>query len=148
MEVILLERLANLGSLGDTVNVKPGYARNFLVPHGKAVIANNDNRAVFEARRAEFEKQAKETLDGAQGRADKLAALALTVTRKAGEQGKLFGSVGAADIVEAAGEQGVELNRHEVRLADGPLRQVGDYEITVHLHADVDTVLRLTVAEE
>ncbi len=148
MEVILLENVTNLGVLGDRVNVKRGYGRNFLVPQGKAVPATTDRIAEFEKRRADLEKKAKETLTTAEKRRDALAQLSTSIAQKAGDEGKLFGSIGAQLIAEAVSEQGVKLEKSEIRLPDGPIRQVGDYEIVVHLHTDVDGVVKLSVVAE
>jgi len=146
MDVILLEKVDNLGNLGDKVDVKPGYGRNFLIPSGKAVAATQGNVAAFEARRAELEKQAAETLTAAEARKGQLEALsAVTVTRKAGAEGRLFGSVGTSDIAEAVVAAGVELAKREVRLPEGPFHIVGEFEVQVHLHSDVDAVVNLTI---
>lgn len=148
MEVILLEKIDRLGGLGDLVNVKAGYARNFLLPSGKAKIANAANIAEIEARRAELEKQAAEQLAAAQERAEKINALEISITAKSGTEGKLFGSVGNADIAEAVSAAGVEIEKREVRMPEGPIRLAGEYEITMHLHADVDATLKLTVVAD
>lgn len=149
MEVILLEKIDNLGGLGDKVNVKPGYGRNFLIPSGKAVAATKDNIAAFEARRAELEKQAGEALSAAEARKLQIEALSgVSVTRKAGDEGRLFGSVGTADIAEAVTAAGVELSKREVRLPEGPLHTTGEFEIQLHLHTDVDATLKLSVVGE
>lgn len=148
MEVILLEKVANLGGLGDTVKVRAGYGRNYLIPQGKAKPATEENIAFFEAKRAELEKKAAEELSAAQGRAAQLEALALTITANAGEEGKLFGSVGPAEIAEAATAGGVEVDRHEVRMPDGPIRAVGEFQVQVHLHADVNATVTVTVTGE
>lgn len=149
MEVILLEKIENLGGLGDKVNVKPGYGRNFLIPSGKAVAATKSNLAAFEARRAELEKQAQEALSAAEARKARLEALTgISVARKAGDEGRLFGSVGTADIAEAVTAAGVELNKREVRLPEGPLHTTGEFEIQLHLHTDVDATLNLSVVGE
>lgn len=149
MEVILLQKIENLGGLGDKVNVKPGYGRNFLIPSGKAVVATNANLAQFEARRAELEKQASETLAAAEARKAQIEALTgVSVARKAGEQGRLFGSVGTSDIAAAVTAAGVELNKREVRLPEGPLHTTGEFEIQIHLHTDVDATLNLAVVGE
>jgi large subunit ribosomal protein L9 len=149
MEVILLQKIENLGGLGDKVNVKPGYGRNFLIPSGKAVVATNANLAEFEARRAELEKQAGETLAAAEARKAQIEALTgVSVARKAGEQGRLFGSVGTSDIAAAVTAAGVELNKREVRLPEGPLHTTGEFEIEIHLHTDVDATLNLAVVGE
>lgn len=145
MEVILLEKIDRLGGLGDLVNVKSGFARNFLLPKGIAKLATAENVAEIEARRAELEKQAAETLKAAEDRRDKINALNVEITAKSGSEGKLFGSVGNSDIADAVTAAGVEVAKREVRLPEGPLRVAGNYEITLHLHADVDATLNLTV---
>lgn len=148
MEIILLEKIENLGAMGDRVNVKPGYGRNFLIPKGKAAPATEENIAEFEARRAEFEKAAAETLAAAEARRDQLADLTVTISGKAGDEGKLFGSVGTADIAAAIAESGVAVERHEVRLPTGAFRQVGEYDVELHLHTDVDATVKLVIAAE
>ncbi len=149
MQVILLEKIKNLGELGSVVDVRAGYGRNFLIPQGKALPANKDNLAVVEARRAELEQQYKEQLAAAQSRAESLAEAVVTLTAKAGDEGKLFGSVGTRDIAEAVTTQtGVEVNKSEVRMPDGSLRNTGEYDIALHLHAEVNTTIRLTVIPE
>ena len=145
MEVILLERIAGLGGLGDRVDVKPGYARNYLVPQGKALSATERNIARFEERRAELERQAADEVTRAQRRSEDLAALDLIVTRRAGGEGRLFGSVGIIDVAEAATEAGVEVRRNEVRMPDGPIRQTGRYEVAVRVHPDVEAAVRVAV---
>ncbi|MES9843966.1 MAG: 50S ribosomal protein L9 [Candidatus Sedimenticola sp. PURPLELP] len=146
MDVILLEKVDNLGGLGDKVSVKPGYGRNFLIPGGKAVAATKANLEAFEARRAELETQASEALAAAETRKTAIEALSVTVARKAGDEGRLFGSVGTGDIADAVNEAGVELAKREVRLPDGPFHTTGEYEVQLHLHTDVDAILKLTVA--
>ena len=148
MEVILLESLNKLGKIGDLVNVKDGYARNYLIPQAKAVAATADNIEAFEARRAELEKEAAQILSAAEARATAVAALELTISANAGEEGKLFGSVGARDIAQAAADAGVELDRSEIRLPDGPVREVGEYAIEVGLHPEVETSLKVIVVPE
>lgn len=148
MEIILLEKIGNLGNLGDRVTVKPGYARNYLIPQGKATEATPENIARFETRRAELEKRATETLTSAQARADELADLVVTLAVKAGNEGRLYGSVGAADIAEAVSAAGFELKKHEVRLPQGSIRQIGEYDVDVHLHSDVKTQIRVNVIAE
>jgi large subunit ribosomal protein L9 len=148
MEVILLEKIENLGVMGDKVNVKPGYGRNFLIPKGKAAPATEANIAAFEARRADLEKAAAESLAAAEARRDRLAELHVTISAKAGDEGKLFGSIGTADIAEAISSTGTTVERHEVRLPTGAFRQVGDYDVELHLHADVNTTIKLTIAAE
>ncbi|MCG5516556.1 MULTISPECIES: 50S ribosomal protein L9 [Ectothiorhodospira] len=148
MEVILLEKVENLGNLGDKVRVRAGYARNYLLPQGKAKFATEANLAEFEARRAELEKAAAAALAGAEARRDKLEAMTVNVTAKAGGEGKLFGSVGPADIADAVNAAGGELEKREVRMPDGPLRVVGEYEIALQLHTDVKATLKVVVSGE
>lgn len=148
MEVILLEKIANLGALGDRVTVKAGYGRNYLIPQAKAVAATADNIEAFKSRRAELEKEAAQILSAAEARATAVAALELTISANAGEEGKLFGSVGARDIAQAAADAGVELDRSEIRLPDGPVREVGEYAIEVGLHPEVETSLKVIVVPE
>ncbi len=148
MEVILLENVTNLGVLGDRVKVKSGYGRNFLVPHGKAVPATAERIEEFEKRRAELEKKANDALVAAQKRRDALANLSVTIPQKAGDEGKLFGSIGALQIADAVAMQGVGIEKSEVRLPDGPIRQIGDYEVGVHLHSDVDGQVKISVVAE
>ncbi|MCJ8170225.1 50S ribosomal protein L9 [Atopomonas sediminilitoris] len=145
MEVILLQRIANLGNLGDKVNVKSGYGRNFLLPQGKAVVANAANLEAFEARRAELEKAAAAELASAQARADELAELVVTITANAGDEGKLFGSIGTRDIADALTAAGIAVEKAEIRLPEGALRNVGEYDIAVHLHTDVDAAIKVVV---
>lgn len=149
MEVILLEKIRNLGSLGDKVKVKAGYGRNFLVPHGKAVYATKTNLEKFQARRAELEKLEAEHLSTAQAKQQKLASLkVITIAAKAGEEGKLFGSVGTRDIAEAVTKAGVEIHKSDIHLPMGLLRQVGEYDIEVELHSDVDAVIKINIVPE
>lgn len=149
MEVILLEKVANLGNLGDRVTVRPGYGRNYLVPGKKAVPATPENIEMFEARRAELEKVAAETLSAAQARGAQLAELAeVTIGSHAGEEGKLFGSVGVADIAAALTAAGVEIAKREVSLPEGPIHQVGEYEIDIHLQSDVTQTIKVKVIAE
>ncbi|GLR64591.1 50S ribosomal protein L9 [Marinospirillum insulare] len=149
MQVILLEKVNKLGSLGDEVTVKNGYGRNFLVPQGKAVPATAANREAFQERRAELEAAAAERLAAAQAIATKLEGVErVTIASKAGDEGKLFGSIGARDLAEAATAAGVELTKSEIRLPEGPLRNVGEYEIVVHLHAEVESLLRVAIVAE
>ena len=145
MEVILLDNVIGLGQLGDKANVKPGYARNFLIPQGKAARATKANLERFEAERAELERKQAERLSAAQKRADAFAGVELQVDVKAGDEGKLFGSVGAADIVEAAAKRELAIERAEVRLPEGPLRQTGEYDIELKLHTDVSTMVRVNI---
>ena len=149
MEVILLETVGNLGGLGDQVSVKAGFGRNYLLPQGKAVPATAENVAQFEARRAELEAAAASALTAAQKRADAINAMAaVVITMKAGDEGKLFGSVGTRDIAEAATAAGVEIDKSEVRLPEGALRDIGTYEVAVQVHANVMTVLNLSIVAE
>jgi large subunit ribosomal protein L9 len=148
MDVILLQKVANLGTIGDRVKVKSGYGRNFLLPEGKATLATPSNVALFEARRAELEKAANDELVAATARAAALKEFKLVITAKAGSEGKLFGSVGTADIAEAATKQGHAVARSEVRLPAGPIRAVGEHVVVLHLHADIDVQLPVTVAAE
>lgn len=148
MEIILMQKVANLGNIGDRVKVKPGYGRNYLLPQGKATLATPENIARFEARRAELEKAAKEELADAQARAAKLEGFKLTLTAKAGGEGKLFGSVGNSDIVEALGKAGHTVERAEVRMPNGPIRQAGEHVVQLHLHTDVDVELPVIVVGE
>ncbi|MCW8906469.1 MAG: 50S ribosomal protein L9 [Sedimenticola sp.] len=148
MEVILLEKIDNLGGLGDKVNVKSGYGRNFLIPSGKAVTATKSNIAEFEARRAELEKQAAEALAAAEARKTVLENLTVTIERKAGEEGRLFGSVGTADIADAVTAAGGELEKREVRLPEGPFHSLGEFDVEVHLHTDVDATIKVIIKPE
>ena len=148
MEVILFETVQNLGNVGDTVNVKPGFARNYLIPQGKAVPATAKALAALEARRAELEHHEDQARAAAQAKADQLEGMSLKITRKAGEEGKLFGSVGTADLAEAIAASGTEITRHEVLLPDGALRQVGEYDIQIRLHTDVQTEIKVEVVGE
>ncbi|MGM0593882.1 MAG: 50S ribosomal protein L9 [Pseudomonadota bacterium] len=149
MDVILLEKVINLGNLGDQVKVKSGYARNFLLPKGKAVMATKDNVAKFEERRAELEAKAAEKLSAAQARAEKLAELgSVTLTARAGDEGKLFGSVTAADIADAICAAGVEVLKSEVKMPEGPIRMTGEFEMLVQLHTDVDQSINVAIAGE
>ncbi len=148
MQVILLEKVANLGNLGDRVKVRSGYARNFLLPKGKATLATPANIERFEARRAELEKHVLENLSQAEQRKAKLEGFKLSISAKAGSEGKLFGSIGTADIAEAASAAGIPLLRSEVRLPTGPLRTVGEHVVVVHLHADIDVELPITITAE
>ena len=145
MEVILLEKVANLGSLGDKVKVKAGYGRNFLLPYGKAVPATEANLKAFEERRAELEKAAAEKQAAAQARAEALEGAAFTSSSKAGEEGKLFGSIGVRDIADAITAAGTEVEKSEVRLPEGPIRVTGEYEIELQLHSDVEVTIKLAV---
>ena len=148
MEVILLERIANLGSIGDKVKVKPGFGRNYLLPQGKAALATPANLAKFEERRAELEKKASDELDSAKLRAGQLEGFTLNLTAKAGGEGKLFGSVGTADIAEACTAAGIRVERSEVRLPTGPIRLVGEHVVTLHLYTDVEVELPVVITAE
>ncbi len=147
MEIILLEKINNLGVLGDRIKVKPGYARNYLIPKGKATTATVANISRFEARRAELERVAAEQLAWAKERAEQLAELIVTLSVKTGSEGRLFGSVGAADIANAVSAAGIELQKNEVRLS-GPIRQIGEYDVNVHLHNEVKSQIRVNVIAE
>ncbi|WP_448565550.1 50S ribosomal protein L9 [Thalassotalea ganghwensis] len=149
MEVILLDKIAKLGGLGDKVTVKSGYARNYLLPKGKAVFASKANVEHFEARRAELEKKLAEDLSAAQAKAAKIAELAeVTIASTAGEEGKLFGSIGTKDIADAITEAGIEVAKAEVRMPLGTIRETGEYDIALHLHSDVDTNIKVIVIAE
>jgi large subunit ribosomal protein L9 len=148
MEVILLEKIANLGELGQVVKVKDGYARNFLIPTGKAKRATEENRKAFEARRAELEKAQAAALAKAQERGSKLNGLTVQITQKAGPDGRLFGSVTNYDIVEALKKQSHEVERAQIRMPQGPLKQVGDYPLEVALHTDVEVKITVSVLGE
>lgn len=148
MEVILLEKITNLGDLGDRVRVRPGHARNYLLPQGKARRATPENIRYFEERRAELERQAREALEAARRRAEQLAGLNVTIYAKTGDEGRLFGSVNAQDIADAVTSAGVEIARNEVRLPHGPLRETGEFEIQLHLHSDVDATITVNVVAE
>ena len=148
MDVILLTKVANLGNIGDRVKVKSGYGRNFLLPKGKATLATPENVKKFEARRAELEKIAREQFQDAESRSAAFKDFKLSITAKAGTEGKLFGSIGTADIAEACTAQGHKLARAEVRLPTGPLRTVGDHMITLHLHTDIDVQLPVVITAE
>ena len=148
MEVILLEKIRNLGDLGDQVTVKPGYGRNFLIPQGKAVRATKENKEVFESRRAELEKAAADALSAAQKRAEALEGLAVNIIRRASEEGKLFGSVAIHDIVEAVEATGNELDKAEVSLPEGAIKIVGEHEVSILLHPEVSLTLKVNVEAE
>ncbi len=148
MEVILLEKIHRLGNLGDQVRVKAGYGRNFLIPSGKAVPATPANVEKFEEKRAELEKIQAEELAKATARAEKLNTVSVNLVRKAGSEGKLFGSVGTIDIAEAVTQTGVELAKHEIRLPQGPFRTIGIFEVDVHLYADVNARVKINIVAE
>jgi len=148
MEIILLQKVANLGNIGDRVKVKSGFGRNYLLPQGKATVATPENVARFEARRAELEKAAHEQMSSAEQRAEQLKEFKLVIPSKAGTEGKLFGSIGTADIAEAATRAGIRIERSEVRLPNGALRTIGDHSVVLHLHADIDVPLAVTIVAE
>jgi len=148
MQVILLEKVVNLGNLGDIVRVKDGYGRNFLIPQGKAKRATEANKAEFAARRAELEKQQAEQLTAAQGRGEKLAGLNVQIAQKAGVDGRLFGSVTNYDIAEAVSKQGFEVAKSEIRMPEGPLKTIGDHPVSVALHHDVVVDITVSVVAE
>lgn len=148
MEVILLQKVANLGNIGDRVKVKSGFGRNFLLPQGKATLATPDNVARFETRRSELERAAREHFTSAEERATALKEFKLTIPAKAGTEGKLFGSIGTSDIAEAATRAGFAVQRSEVRLPNGALRTLGEHSIVLHLHADVDVPLAVAIVPE
>lgn len=145
MEIILLETVERLGQLGDVVRVRPGYARNYLIPQGKARYATEENLAEVRARREELERKAQEALAAASRRRDALAGFAVAVQVETNPDGKLFGSVGPTEIARAMSEAGADLERQEIRLPDGPLRELGEHEVAVHLHPEVETAVRVTV---
>jgi large subunit ribosomal protein L9 len=148
MKLILLQKVVNLGGLGDAVVVKPGYGRNYLVPQGKAVPATAANVAAFEAKRAEYEAKADSVLAAAKARLAELEGKEVTITANASTEGKLFGSVGTRDIAEAFTAAGTKLEKSEVVMGEGPIRRTGEFEVTVHLHADVETKVKVIVAPE
>ena len=148
MQLILLQNVQNLGKLGDKVNVKPGYGRNFLVPFGKAVPATEANLAEFEARRAEYEAKAKASLEGAEARKADLEGVEVTITANASTEGKLYGSISPRDIAEALTQAGHKVEKSEVVLGEGPLRRTGEYDIVVHLHADIEATVKVIVVGE
>lgn len=146
MEVILLEKVGKLGGLGDKANVKAGFGRNYLIPYGKAVAANKGNLEAFEARRVELEAAAQEKLGAAQARAEALADLVITIESNAGDEGKLFGSIGTRDIADAVTAAGQEVEKSEVRMPEGPIREVGEFDVDIQLHTDVTTSVKVVVA--
>lgn len=149
MEIILLDKIAHLGSLGDKVKVRNGYARNYLLPQKKAVMATKENLAKFEAQRAEYEAKLASELAAAQQRATKIAEIGtITILAKAGDEGKLFGSIGTRDIADQLTKSGCEVHKSEVRLPDGVLRSCGEYDIALQFHADVKTSVKLVIAPE
>ncbi len=148
MKVILLDKVENLGGLGDLVTVKPGYGRNYLIPSGKATSATEANIKAFEARRAELERLAAETLAAAQARAERLNGLSVSIACKTGEEGRLFGSVGTSDIADAITRAGVEVKKQEVRLPEGQLRHTGTFSIELHLHPEVNADISIEIVPE
>ncbi|MFO7908480.1 50S ribosomal protein L9 [Vreelandella aquamarina] len=148
MEVILLDKIGKLGGLGDKVTVKPGYGRNFLVPYGHAVPATKENIAAFEAQRVELEAQAAERKAEAEARAEQLNDIELSLVSKAGDEGKLFGSIGPRDLADAISSAGIEVAKSEVRMPLGPIRQTGEYDIELRLHAEVNATVRVVVMAE
>jgi large subunit ribosomal protein L9 len=148
MDVILLEKTANLGNLGDRVTIKAGYGRNYLIPQGKAVAATPKKIKEFEERRAELEKQAAEKLAAANARGDALSKLNIVITHKTGDEGRLFGSVGTQNIAEAINAAGVKVAKAEVRLPNGVIRNIGEYDVAINLHTDVVVTLSIKVAAE
>jgi large subunit ribosomal protein L9 len=148
MDVILLEKVGKLGDLGDKVNVKAGYGRNYLFPFGKAVPATKDNLADFEVRRAGLEKAAAEKLTGAEGRAAKLNELTVSIEANAGEEGKLFGSIGTRDIADALTGAGIEVSKAEVRLPNGAIREIGEFDVAIQVHSDITASIKLVVTAQ
>ncbi len=148
MELILLQKVTNLGGLGDKVRVKPGYGRNYLVPQGKAVPATAANIAEFEQRRADYEKKAAELLGDAEARRSRIDGQSVTIAANASTEGKLYGSVGPRDIAEAFTAAGYTLNKSEVVMGEGPIRKTGEFEVLVHLHADVEATVKVVVVAE
>jgi large subunit ribosomal protein L9 len=148
MEVILLDKVGKMGGLGDQVKVKSGYGRNYLIPHGKAVAATAENIAAFESRRQELEAQAQQRLAEANARAEQLAALAIHLSMMAGDEGKLFGSIGTRDLAEAMTAAGVPVDKSEVKLPDGALRQTGEYQVDIQVHPEVLASVTVTITPE
>jgi large subunit ribosomal protein L9 len=148
MELILLEKVQNLGDLGEKVNVKPGYGRNYLVPQGKAVAATEENVALFEARRAELEAAAVERLGGAEARRDAMVGVEVEITANASDEGKLYGSIGPREVADAVTALGHTLNKSEVIQGEGPIRNTGVFDVLVQMHADVETTIKVTVLPE
>jgi large subunit ribosomal protein L9 len=148
MELILLEKVRNLGNLGDKVKVKPGYGRNYLLPQGKAVRVNAENLAAFEARRAEYEAKANSLLSGAQARQAKLADVSVTISANASPEGKLYGSVGPREIADALHAAGHDVHKGEVIQGEGPIRHIGEFEVVISLHADVQSTVKVIVVPE
>lgn len=148
MEIILLEKISNLGAMGEKVNVKPGFGRNYLIPQGKAAPATAENIAEYEARRADLEKTAAEALTAAEARRDALLDKVITIASKAGEEGKLFGSIGTADIASVISEQLIIVERNEIRLPDGAFRAIGEHDVQIQLHTDVNVAVKLIIEAE
>ncbi len=148
MEIILLEKIANLGAMGEKVNVKPGFGRNYLIPQGKAAPATAENVAAYEARRVELEKAAGEALAAAEVRRDALLDQVISIASKAGDEGKLFGSVGTADIAHVVSERIIAVERHEVRLPDGAFRTIGEHDVQLQLHTDINVTIKLLIEAE
>ena len=148
MDIILLEKVENLGNIGDQVKVRSGYARNFLLPKGKATLATPENVAIFEERRAELERKEAEERSAAEARAASLNGLSLQVKANAGPEGKLFGSLGTVDIVEACAAAGATVERSEIRLPEGPIRTLGEHEIEIHLLSDLNVSIRIEVISD
>ena len=148
MEVILLEKIRNLGDLGDQVSVKPGYGRNYLIPQGKAVNATPENKEIFESRRAELEKAANDALTRATGRARAMEELVLEIAQRASDEGKLFGSVGIHEIVDAAAAKDIEIDKSEVHMPTGAIKLTGEYDVEVALHPEVTVAIKSIVAAE
>ena len=149
MQLILLQKVVNLGNLGDKVDVKPGYGRNFLVPHGKAVPATAANLVDFETRRADYEAKAQATLDAASARQGKLEGASVTIPANSSTEGKLYGSVGPREIAEAITKQlGIQVSKSEVVMGEGPLRHTGEFDVLVHMHADVESTVKVVVVPE
>jgi large subunit ribosomal protein L9 len=148
MQIILLEKISNLGAMGEKVNVKPGFGRNYLIPQGKAAPATAENIAEYEARRADLEKTAAEALTAAEARRDALLDKVITIASKAGEEGKLFGSIGTADIASVISEQLIAVERNEIRLPDGAFRTIGEHDVQIQLHTDVNIAVKLIIEAE
>jgi len=145
MDIILMEKVQNLGNIGEKVRVRGGYGRNFLIPHGKAVPATEENVKVFEEKRAELEAAAADKLSVAQGRSEKLAEVTVEITSKAGDEGKLYGSIGTRDIADSITAAGVEVGKNEISMPEGAIRNIGEFEVVVQLHPDVSSVVKVSV---
>jgi len=148
MQVILMEKIGRLGNLGDQVKVKPGFARNFLIPKGKAIPATGANVAIFEKRRAELEKAAAENLKAAQARAQALTGMVVTIAARAADEGRLYGSISTREIAEAINKAGAKVEKSEISLPTGPLRQIGEQEIHIHLHSDIHATIKVNIVAE